>query len=373
VHEHGAYSYDFSHDKIREVAYLSLSPARRQHNHPAVALALERGHADDPAPVSAQLASHYDRAGAAREAIRWYAIAAEEAQRLHASSEAVRLLNRAVELVRTLRLREAVRDPAPHIAEGDQECGEEREFVFVAVAALELSRRLGVEPAPPSLRSLALTTLSQGRFEHARDVGRQLHLRAERDEDDVVLVESHYYVLGISAFWQGELEAARGHFETAVARHRPEYRATHLVQFGQDPKVICLSRLANTLWFLGRPAAAAGARDSAFALAEEIGDPASLGITTLFAALLALDLRDEEALRAHTETLQAWRRNHRARPLDVTTEALAGYVDVLDGRQRGLTRIRQAVLADGSVVTASEHENDDLFRGHPRRRRQLAS
>jgi tetratricopeptide (TPR) repeat protein len=316
--------------------------------------------------MSAQLASHYDRAGAVREAIRWYAIAAEEAQRMHASSEAVRLLNRAVELVRTLP---ETRDRHEHelalltallVPLGNVGGWVSDGLTEPQLRAHELSRRVGVEPAPTVLRSLALTTLSQGRFEEARDVGRQLHLRAERDEDEMVLVEGHY-VHGISTFWQGELEAAQGHFEAAVARYRPEYRATHLAQFGQDPKVICLSRLANTLWFLGRPAAAAQARDSAFALAEEIGDPESLGITTLFAALLALDLRDEEALRAYTETLQAWRRDHEARPLDVTTEALAGYVDVLDGRQDGLARIRQAV-DDSHVAEHAPGQNATMVR-----------
>src|SRR3712207_2947495 len=67
VREQGADAYDFSHDKIREVAYLALSPARRRHHHLRVARALERLH--DPGPVSGQLAMHYERAGAADEAV----------------------------------------------------------------------------------------------------------------------------------------------------------------------------------------------------------------------------------------------------------------------------------------------------------------
>jgi tetratricopeptide (TPR) repeat protein len=226
--------------------------------------------------MSAQLASHYDRAGAVREAIRWYAIAAEEAQRMHASSEAVRLLNRAVELVRTLP---ETRDRHEHelalltallVPLGNVGGWVSDGLTEPQLRAHELSRRVGVEPAPTVLRSLALTTLSQGRFEEARDVGRQLHLRAERDEDEMVLVEGHY-VHGISTFWQGELEAAQGHFEAAVARYRPEYRATHLAQFGQDPKVICLSRLANTLWFLSR-APSGGSAGAGFGLRTRGGD-----------------------------------------------------------------------------------------------------
>ena len=86
IREQGSESYDFSHDKIREVIYLALAPARRRQLHLRVALALEHLYAADPGAVSAQLASHYDRAGAADEAVRWYSNAAEKAQRLHANA-----------------------------------------------------------------------------------------------------------------------------------------------------------------------------------------------------------------------------------------------------------------------------------------------
>ncbi len=54
VRERGADASDFSHDKIREVAYLALSPARRRHHHLRVAHTLERLH--NPGPVSTRCA-----------------------------------------------------------------------------------------------------------------------------------------------------------------------------------------------------------------------------------------------------------------------------------------------------------------------------
>jgi len=51
VRDRGPDAYDFTHDRIREVAYASLGPARRRHTHRRVAHALERLHADDPGPV----------------------------------------------------------------------------------------------------------------------------------------------------------------------------------------------------------------------------------------------------------------------------------------------------------------------------------
>jgi hypothetical protein len=147
-------------------------------------------------------------------------------------------------------------------------------------------------------------------------------------------------VLGIAAFWDARLAAARTHFEAAVAHFRPAQRAAHIARYGLDPEVICLSRLANTLWFLGDADAAVVARDRALALAGEVGHATSTATAHVFAALLALELRDEDALRRYVAGL--------ARPpwqaIAVSGAALTGYVAVLDGQRRhGLARIRRAL------------------------------
>jgi tetratricopeptide (TPR) repeat protein len=147
-------------------------------------------------------------------------------------------------------------------------------------------------------------------------------------------------VLGITAFWRGELEAARSHFEEAVARFRPEDRVTHLIHYAFDTHVVCLSRLANTLWYLGEPEAAVAARDRALELADEVGDPWTTGITLVFAALLALEQDDVETLRTYATRLGAYD----LLALNLPREAYLGYLDVLDGRP-GIARIRRAIEA----------------------------
>lgn len=348
VREQGADAYDFSHDRIREVAYLALSPARRRHLHRRVAQALESVYARDPGPVSGQIAAHYDRAGATEQAVNWYGRAAEAAQQLHANIEAVRLLSRALELLRTFPetperdTRELAILTALPATLGGVEGYSSNRLTGVQQRALELARALRVEPPPPLVRSLAIASLSQGDFEGAQQFGEQLHARGERDADDMLLVEGEY-VFGIAAFWQGQFEAARRHFEAAVDRYRPEHRHAHLLRYGLDPKVICLSRLGNTLWFLGRPEAATRARDAALALAEEIGHPDSRATALLFAALLAVDMREPERVRAYTASLNDGL-EHQWRPTQVGTDALNGYVAVLDGQEEaGIARIQRTL------------------------------
>ncbi len=349
VREQGADAYDFSHDKIREVAYLALSPARRHHLHLRVAHALESVYARDPGSVSGQLAAHYESAGAADEAVAWYVQAAEAAQQLHAIVEAVRLLDRALDLLRTLpetperQARELALLTALAAPVGGVEGYSSGRLTGVQQRALELTRTLGVEPPPPLVRSLAIASLSRGDFEAARQFGEQLHARGNRDAADMLLVEGEY-VLGIAAFWQGEFRAARRHFEAAVDLYRPEHRPAHLLRYGLDPKVICLSRLGNTLWFLGFPEAATRARDAALALAEEIRHPDSRGTALVFAAMLAVDMRDPERVRAYTASLNDDGLEHHWRPTRVNGIALNGYVSALDGQtEAGIARIQHAL------------------------------
>ncbi len=99
VREHGVDAYDFSHDKIREVAYSAISAARRRLLHRHVAEAVEAVYVGDLDTHSTQLAAHYERAGLPKRAIRYYQRAAEVARRVYASKEAIDHIHKALDLL----------------------------------------------------------------------------------------------------------------------------------------------------------------------------------------------------------------------------------------------------------------------------------
>jgi DNA-binding SARP family transcriptional activator len=99
VRERGTHAYDFSHDKLRDVAYGSMSAARRRLLHRNIAQALETHHAADLDPVNQQLAAHYERAGVPAQAVPYYLRAAEVARLVYANEEAIALLRRGLALV----------------------------------------------------------------------------------------------------------------------------------------------------------------------------------------------------------------------------------------------------------------------------------
>ncbi|HVL86026.1 MAG TPA: AAA family ATPase [Pseudonocardia sp.] len=350
VREHGLgdrhATYDFAHDRIREVAYRGLGPARRRRLHGRVAAALEHVHRDAPAPVSAQIAAHHEQAGDVGRAVDWYGRAAAAAQLLHAHARAVQLLGRALDLLGTLPP-----SPARDRTELDLRVTmlaplvplhgyTSPEMIDVQRRAGELVSGLGVEPSPPLLRSLALDALTRADFAAATEQGRLLLAAGERRGEDVLVVEGAY-VLGIAAFWQADLAAARRHFELAVRRYRPDDRVAHLTHYGQDPKAVCLGRLACTLWFLGLPDDARRAHAEALAWSAEIGDPFTRMVALTFGALLAVELGDDREVRRLAAELVALGTDGMN---SFVVAGFAGYVTVLDGDVRaGLDAIRSSV------------------------------
>ena len=164
VREEDADAYDFTHGRIREVAEDGLGPARRGAHHRRIAAELERLHAGDPLAVAAQVAFHHDRAGARAAAARWYALAAEAAERMQASHEAVRLGERGLALARALPAG-AERDAAELALLGAIVAPLATVHGYGSAPLAAAQRRaleLAPEPEPRILRSTAVSSLARG-------------------------------------------------------------------------------------------------------------------------------------------------------------------------------------------------------------------
>jgi tetratricopeptide (TPR) repeat protein len=299
--------------------------------------------------VSGQVAVHYDRAGDVEHAALWHERAADAAQHLYASADAVRFLDRALELVQRLQktpersARELAIATSLVVLLGWVEGFASPRVDRAQRHALALSRELRMEVAPSLLRSTAMFSLSHEQFEEAEHAGAELRARGDAGNDDVLVVEGEY-VLGIAAFWKGNLESAREHFETAVARCLPDQVREHLQRYGQDPRIICLSRLANTLWYLGQAAEALSARDAALSMADALAHPQSRATALVFATMLALEMRDWAKLREYVAALAAPLTAQSTKAASVAIQAFSGFIEVLDGRAlQGIARIRGAL------------------------------
>jgi DNA-binding SARP family transcriptional activator len=300
----------FSHVLIRDTLYERLTAARRVQLHALAAGVLEdvygdslEGHQEETPENVLALARHWSEAGAPTRAIAYYRRGAELALRVFAYYEAEEALTRAVALLHR----------EPEGAHRDEEELELRIMLGSArgwgspdyVEARDLSVKLGRDVSPPILRGLALNAVLRFELADAREHGLALLSAGERDQDPMLVVEAGY-VLGVTSFWEGELRESRRHLEDAIGRYSSERREAHIALYSQDPKVVCLSRLAWTLWLLGHPDQAREARDSALALADELGHPFSRCYASLYGAIVSQALGDDPAraeLVEATETL----------------------------------------------------------------------
>ena len=98
VREQGGEGYDFTHDKLRQVAYARMSRARQHLLHARVATVLQSVFAADPGPISAQVAAHLEQAGETLQALPHTVRAAEHARRIYANDEALAHYDRVLTL-----------------------------------------------------------------------------------------------------------------------------------------------------------------------------------------------------------------------------------------------------------------------------------
>jgi DNA-binding SARP family transcriptional activator len=342
-----ANSFDFSHDKIRDVAYAELSPMKQRYWHSRIAQALEEIYVADLDPVSAQLAAHYERAGEPLRAIPFYQRAAEVAQRVYAHDEAIRLLRHGLRLLHNVP--DARRRDGQHLsllrllslALVATRGYAAPEVVETLSQAQTLNQNLERPPDPLLLRALAIAALSFGNFQQGLQFGDQLLQLADQQSDQILLVEGHY-VLGVTLQYVGSFTRSRVHLEQALTHYDPTHSSAHITQYSQDPSVICQCRLAFSLWCLGYPDQARAMQSSALAEAAALAHPFSLAYALTWDAMLQGEMGNIESQLQSAEAAIELSDEHHLRFWSSWAQALRGWALAEAGdHELGLAELRR--------------------------------
>jgi class 3 adenylate cyclase/tetratricopeptide (TPR) repeat protein len=338
--------YRFKHVLIQEALYRTLLSEERTRLHWAAAESLER-HTERTQEDVVKLARHWAAAGVPARAIPYYRRGAELALRVFANEEAVEALTHALELLgempssrarleEELELRTILGVPLVALGGyGSAAVGDDYS------RARDLCVRLGRPVSPPIMRGLAISSITRSEFADAKEYGVTLLAAAERDGDPMLEVEAQY-VLGVASFWVGEFTEARRHLDDAIARYSPERHEGHIALYSQDPKVVCLSRLAWSLWFLGYPEQAARARDEAVALGDQLGHPYSRCYANAYGAMVSHDL-GEEGRDTELVALETLATGERYRFWQMFGAALRGWTRARDGDRDAINAMQMAI------------------------------
>ncbi|MGH2689186.1 MAG: ATP-binding protein, partial [Actinomycetota bacterium] len=337
----------FTHDRIREVVDDLTPPARRRRLHAAVAGALEQILRDDPGVVSALLGRHYEQAGLLREAVVAYARVGQRSVDLFALEDAIGAFRHALVLLghlpsdrwrdeRELELRIGM--GVPLVAREGYGSDAVRDAYERALA---LCHRLGRDPDPPVLRGLGLASLMACRFDRASQLGDSL-LVHDGARNPTAGTEGHY-LLGVSAFWRGDLTAARDHLQTAIDAFRDEHRNDHLALYGQDPKAVCTVRLALAELWAGRFCVSRDLARDALQRATSLDHPTTTGYVRVYTAILAAERDQPAALGEEVAAGEAiWSRQQLGYFMTVG-RLLRTWLDVVTGEQSPTGELADAV------------------------------
>lgn len=338
VYTQDADAYDFSHDKLREVALAAISPAWRRLLHQRVARALATVHAHNLDGVSGQLAHHYEASNHFSEAISYYQRAAQVAHRLAAWADAIGYLQHGLQLVARL----------PDVAASHQ-----MELTLqVALAPLLQARRGYRAPEVEATLQRALTLcraigespllfrilwglgrfyLVLPNFDAGLEIGNEMLAIATAADDPDRLLEAQN-TLGAIHFHLGNLPAARYHLEAALARYDPIRHREHALLYGQDRGLISLIRLAWTLWLIGETETAHVRCAAALALVETSNHPFSKAFGLAYAAVFYHFCNDVTATQHYAGLAKALADAHGLPIFQGMGEQLYGWALVQQGQ-----------------------------------------
>jgi hypothetical protein len=176
----------------------------------------------------------------------------------------------------------------------------------------------------------------------ASDIGRRLRAVAPASDDPMLFVEAEY-VLGVTAFWLGRPVAATRHLLAALRAYDPSQASAHVSNYGQDAGAVCGVRLAQTLWMIGKSAAAARMLRRALAHAEAVAHPHTLAYVRQFAAWTLIDFGDEAGARHQIDGAMALAAANGLSGWVMRNEALHGYLLAREGQvDEGIRTMQRA-------------------------------
>jgi DNA-binding SARP family transcriptional activator/predicted ATPase len=346
VESHGAAEYNFTHDRLREVAYAELSVVRQRYFHRRVARALAEVYAGDIESWNGQIASHFEQAGMAEEAIEYYGRAAGHARQRYADTEAADVLRRALALCRGFsesgrRLKQELDllltlGPALVTSEGYSapEVGE------TYAHALDLARRLKDPNIFVALSGAWVFRAVRGDLEQSRQYSLE-YLRAAEQAPTAALTMAGNFLVGSSLFHLGQLEASLAHMTAANQSQSGPAESVLALFAGPDVSVFCGSYLAHLAWHREDGNRADEYASAAIERARQLHHPFSQAIALDYATMLHVFQGDSRrALERGREAVALCTRHGFAYYLAMAN-VLTGWAESAEGDARaGLAQLR---------------------------------
>ncbi|WP_158258298.1 ATP-binding protein [Rhodopila globiformis] len=290
--------YRFKHALVQDAAYDSLLRSQKQALHARIATVLEEHLPDLRQTGPELLAHHYTEAARFGQAVPLWHKAGRLAIRRMALTEAVKHLNRGLELIAAiapsrerdsleLDLRTALGTAGMRLK------GWQAEEVWASVfPALVLARSLDrMDALLPVLLGTFLHVLSAGRVAESLNWARQTLDVAGLYRDRNTLMQGHHAML-TGCFWAGDFVDCRHHAQQVLSLYDTSLDRDLAEVLNHDPKSHALHYLSKAAWILGYPDQAISINAAKEAHARQTGHPFDLAFTAATGAQIFNYLRE---------------------------------------------------------------------------------
>jgi len=291
--------YGFVHALYQEVLYERLTATRRMRLHRQIGEREEQGYGERASEIAAELAVHFERGRDYSRSIQYLQQAAENAFRRSAHQEAITLLTKGLELLKTLpdtpeRVRqELVLQTTLGAALTPVKGYSAVEVEQVYARARELCLQVGKTPQLfPVLWGLWAFYLVRAELQTAYELGEQCLTLAQSVHDPAFLLGAQI-ALGHTSFHMGDFASAHLYEERASVLYNPQQHRSLAFFYNADPGVGCCSYAALALWLLGYPDQALKKLHQAFILTQGPSHPPHSSAFALAAAVWFHQLRGE--------------------------------------------------------------------------------
>lgn len=341
--------YQFVHVLYQQVLFESLLSVRQVKLSCAIAQQLMRHYGERDREIAATLARLWETGNDYEQAAAYFLRAAQEAILVAASSEAAELARRGVQLLSRL----------PESVARDQLELDLQLVLIVAVSGHTKWALPEVTQALNRARTLIQRTGEGSKFFHilipiwgtkvfraeyraADEIAEEILRLAEDAQNQIVTTIAHY-MLGLSAWFQGEFVNAIDQLERAIELHRPEDSAVYIAMTNAEPGVFARCLITLPLIILGWPEQAMNRLRDGVSFASESHHPINHVMIYLGQAEMHLYRREWAECQKQAEAFLAIDPGAESDP-QMTVVLLIPYGAALayQGQiERGMTVIRQ--------------------------------
>jgi predicted ATPase len=342
--------YTFQHALYQEVIYDRVTAAQKVTWHRRIAERLETAYGKRANEIAAELAVHFERGREYQRAIQYLQQAGQNAIRRSAHQEAITLLTKGLESLKTLpdtseRTQQELSlqitlGSALVVTKGFGAPEVEKTYA----RARELCREIGETPRLfPMLQGLRVFYLARGKLQMAYELAEQL-LRLAQGRQDVRQLMGAHVILGETLFCLGELLLAQEHFKKGIALH--DSQQPHHPWLWVDNKVISLAYGNSALWLLGYPDQALQRSYEALTVAEALSHPFSVAWSMYYVARAHQDRREIQPAQERAAALIAFSAKQGFPYWTAVGTVIQGWALAKQGQgEEGIALIRQGLAA----------------------------